>query len=292
MKEQNLGLPFNAPTLSVFDPDGRLPLTLTRNSVNFLPFEHELLLDISRNIVAFSINETHDIRNHGKCNHVALSSNSSPYVFTKDGFTFQDSWVINQLNLKALVLFSFGDCNFEIVKQFDTGTAIIHSPAVNYFSYTRADQFIRGICESIIDGQIKQWELPISGGRIMCPSHLADRWMQRLPKYLTGNLRKEKTSFSNWSMLVGGDAQAEPIMDLGPIAKSFLKTEAPIEGYVITEFYCSRRKSELQLSPMGEVLSRELGTLVIPYDKAKRELLPGAKELSSRFATDSLHSKN
>jgi hypothetical protein len=84
-------------------------------------------------------------------------------------------------------------------------------------------------------------------------------------------------------MLVSGDVPAKLITDLKPIAAFFQKSHKKIEGYIITEIYCSQHQSALPLSPMGEVLSQELGAIVIPYDKTKRESLPGARKLHARY---------
>ncbi|HYC91256.1 MAG TPA: ATP-binding protein [Thermoanaerobaculia bacterium] len=42
------------PRLSIFDRDARLPLNLTREHVEFIPFEQELLDDVVRDVIAFT----------------------------------------------------------------------------------------------------------------------------------------------------------------------------------------------------------------------------------------------
>lgn len=124
--ESDAGKDIQPPSISVFDPDGHLPLVLTRTKLatERLPFQAELVADICRDIVAYCLADPRpgEWRERSQrfgperlpvCAHPALKAphyqdyylTPLPYVFTPEGFALQDEWIMRQLAVKSLVVF-------------------------------------------------------------------------------------------------------------------------------------------------------------------------------------------
>jgi hypothetical protein len=109
------GLDLRAPTVSVFDPDGNLPLRLSRTelSVRLLPFNDELVRDVCRDLCAYLLVEPW----RGKfvdgtlpvdpidCSYRGLGRRGgTPYICTEDGFTLDIPSIASHLKLSRVVV--------------------------------------------------------------------------------------------------------------------------------------------------------------------------------------------
>ncbi len=111
--EENRNL--NKPTLSVFDPDGNLPLTLDRTAIGRLPFEKQLIRDIYRDVAAsclvvHAMNDGRDFRLRKPWHviHPAFDEKTSPaYLFLTAGFTIADSTLAALQDLHTINFLSF-----------------------------------------------------------------------------------------------------------------------------------------------------------------------------------------
>lgn len=107
------------PTVSVFDPDRRLPVNLTRTDVlgGRLPFEDAIMEDVARDVLAFALSEA-DLDTSSQFGRVfgpthpaffnphRLGPNAS-YVFTSEGYSLLDPGLTNALNLSRLIAVVF-----------------------------------------------------------------------------------------------------------------------------------------------------------------------------------------
>jgi hypothetical protein len=274
MSELSEGLFIRLPAVSIFDPDGQLPLTLRRDAVSSLPFHRELLVDIYHEIVAQALLAEAKYPDSGipRSDHIAVYGlDAAQYICTSKGFTLQDGWILQELRVKAVAMFAYfnKDAIFPVPQEEDV--AWVHYPNQTHFTFGESDKFIRRIFDYAFFKEVVPWSFPISGLRLTCPSELADRWIQKLPKYLNRQIFKATSPVRDWSFLTYG-ACGEAVLPTDKITAQARKKAHDFEGPLLIEIYrdCNRR---LAISPAGEVFWNELKSLVLPYSPVDRRAL-------------------
>lgn len=105
------------PTVSVFDPDGNLNLNLARDSLTTesYPFDKALLRSVYLDLIAHSLicgpNCQPNIKDFTKLKkltypglHDDARHQSTQWIYTKDGFTIADSYIVRLLGLKRIII--------------------------------------------------------------------------------------------------------------------------------------------------------------------------------------------
>ena len=105
------GLTFSVPNISVFDPDGRLPLNLQRTGlvVNNYPFDDLLANDVIRDFIAFALvlgpTSLPDDFWHRPLKYPGLGQGdlSGVWYFTRDGFGYVDAAILSSFRSNSIL---------------------------------------------------------------------------------------------------------------------------------------------------------------------------------------------
>jgi hypothetical protein len=132
---ERLRWPFSlkAPMLSVFDPDGKLPLNLERSQLTRdLPFERELLEDICRDLIAYLLTHTptqplsssETSKAYGGISYRGLTdyygrAKHGWFWSTPNGLALSTNWFLHNISPKNLYIFPhLEDLQFDIPKEY------------------------------------------------------------------------------------------------------------------------------------------------------------------------------
>jgi hypothetical protein len=279
------------PTVSVFDADGLLPLTLTRTalSTECVPFNKELNKDICRDIVGYCLTESWDTGNSDSrlavspkdCGYSALRvSKHSPYVCLQHGFTLQDSAIMQRLGLDRISLMKLSSEIIGMPQFSGSNFAVIRDSNV-WENLPDIEQLIRDTLKSV-KKRFAKWDLPIAGIRIFASAETATRWQSRLASSYWASVDTEEGS-DGWVIFAKGKC-GQPSSSIKSM-KDWLAPQA-VPSYVyspfIIDFYLRTEAPKSPMSLLAEVFQKDLGAFVIPYneDARRRNLASGFNELA------------
>lgn len=309
------------PNLSVFDPDGHLPLTLQRYEVNSVyPFKGQLLEDVVIDILSFLLVDGPTqplLRKDGKIargysqQYILLTTNfiyeSHPaleravLLSTDDGFLLNDPWNLNYLHGKSFVLVSSTN------DLFNSYYKIYDKSQVAYFHLLWGDSkryygaSLRGYISSILGlGYYGQYSVffdslnpvrppsGISSGRILVREKVANWFME--PKSLAQLYKhalSEKTRRNGWVLWEIGNCPSA-VIDFDYIIDTFSikdKTGIDWESPIYAECYPNKPRENLKLSLLAEIWQKHIGKPFIPFDpKERKKIIAASPKLAEKAA--------
>jgi hypothetical protein len=267
--DKEAGINLMPPTVSVFDPDGRFPLVLTRTRLSCprLPFQSELIADILRDIVAWCLVDPTpaqwwdraELSHPGplpSCVHPALGRRfgARPYVLMADGFALQEDWIVRQLPISTLVVVS---ATYMALPLPVPGVAITRTE-MPWFGPSDADELARGHLGHSAMG------LEYDSLRISLPVAISERWPnKRVGKRCHRSMRLEAENgvchcSSGGRQTANYSPAAKPHSSPWAVAQYGLKNTQP---------------EAADASRIGKAFVRHLGTCVLPYAVADRRRL-------------------
>ncbi len=270
------------PNVSVFDPEGRLPLTLARDRLARKPEDCAVALveDISRNFIAFclqrgpegSILSQDHFQKYFPIEYPNLRrSPSFEYFFAaRDGFGLSDPWNISHFSstpgllirinkpleisksLADLVLSTYGLIS---VMRVD-GTLLASDEWHRSLVLINSDQ-----CLPAFAG------LKLTGFRTLMTTSWHERFTEKQRRRVVSSTRLQSKT-SDWTLWTVGDY---PTTDevLVSIAQEMLKNRTPFES--LTEFRIASGTQRPAPSRIAQLWQQVVGGPIIPFEKAKRE---------------------
>lgn len=300
--ERSFGL--KTPRLSVFDPDGRLPLSLQRTELtqNHYPFDQELATDVIRDFIAYCLvhgpneiltNEflstyqgsaskayeeytTYYYSRVGQTRS-AYTSPRLPWYFTERGFGFLDAFVLQSEGIESLLVVKESVFGFpEGLEPRYSGPQIVLSPPPNLIEL---DKWLRKMLEYGVyseSASVKEdWSIggedvvrtmKRKGMRILAPDVSWNRLAtnSRVGKRLLKRLKKEWSKY-RWSLFQVGNCPDTTFDFDGFVTPSLLDED----NYFIFEVYLGSH-TELKLSPIAAQWLTILRSAEIPYNVTER----------------------
>lgn len=268
------------PNVSVFDPDGYLPLVLQRNALatNKYPFDAELFEDVLRDWLAFLLVSAPTYPKQVDWYKGATRANwwtdwpggLTPWCFTANGSLFPDQWHIHKYGCRRIVflghmfphesLAAMVSPNLIVVPVSVVGGSQIYRQWIRSLLCGQQDPLLGHLMNFSVDCRrmvISKGELKlINRGRIIA-------------EYLWSPVRLESES-THHSVLRTGDCNWKLGTDFSKLIADIGDHPAPI----LSEWHLAEEQEEpSDLTPMTKLWREILGDEpVIPYDRTERKV--------------------
>ncbi|MGC2742794.1 MAG: ATP-binding protein [Candidatus Angelobacter sp.] len=272
-------LNLRAPRLSVFDPDGLFPLTLTRTQLSSrqLPFEKELMIDICRDICAFVLTEPWEPQLHESGGPRNLAPMSYPgfswkdrnrdYLCLQSGFTVYERGITSSLNVSRVLCPAFVPRGIDLPEFDMTETAIVQGPS-NDVGIQMVESWGRAHLEIHRTGS-QNWGL-INGVRIHVHNDILHRWEDRISRHTLRHVSMER-HVEEWTTITVGHC-GDSSIELDAVvnwAQSYERIQKSPFKPAFAEYYLSKGRTA-RPSLLSMTMQGLLGTTVIPYNRAER----------------------
>jgi molecular chaperone HtpG len=283
---RNGNLEIKWPRVSVFDPDGHLPLVLQRNELatREYPFRAELLQDVVRDWLAFALTLAPDepstsaiSRYSGGLWYPGLSSGSRNGSFSGHfcsaaaGLYPAESSLIKQAGFHKLLLAGGLDLSKVLVPSLlSTKRIELVVPAYNSAGVQRFRQWIRfGLCGSYDANFGFLQDFGVACRRMLLPKgeyNLIGKG-NLIAKELWSTV-KEQQSNEKWVVLKTGDCNCGENLDLLELSDL-----VPLQGFdpILIEWHLAKSQSQpKELTPFAKLWGDLVKSPVVPYDLAER----------------------
>ncbi len=271
------------PHVSVFDPDGRLPLSLARDRLSYTPSDIATALadDICRNFIAFCLIK-------GPKARLLARDESSPYRIvypgmshygsllswffdTPNGFGLIDPWNISHFTSAPGLIIRAAAGNLKMPPSavgIDTSIygSMYNSPSDG--NLTNFDTWIRRLvlydrdeCFSAFKG------LKIRGLRILTPKNWYKRFVKKQRRFVVdlSTVRLEKNDWVIWTV---GDCPEKDNL-LVSLASDSQANNTSFE--CVAECYFSPFSENIKPGRIAQLWRDAIGSPVIPFDKNERQ---------------------
>jgi len=302
------------PNLSVFDPNGKLPLNLQRTDLEMKnPFEEELRRDIVRDFLSFVLvyapaKSMADTSTWGFYQYLpypgldAPTRQLAPWFCTQKGVSILDAWHIRQVHPESALVFFLNPENELLSRLMPTVSSLLIGlqwPSLErYFGDPLSPASI--LCPLLShqpDPQLHRLP-PVQGRRLLLPTNLlfslrdtlstsfspieakshADgifqHFIQEFASQLKGHLKVEHET-DQWCVVALG--RCSPASHDFQTIVNNLPAQCQLRTSLIAEWYFSAPPESTRRSPISDAWSNIVGEAVIPYDlQTRREVLPRA----------------
>lgn len=282
----NSELSLLSPKISIFDPDGHLPLNLARNKLASTPYELSSAIadDICENYIAFCLIKGPKARllsgkqsfyykieyypGISKSNH-----DEAPFFFdTNNGFGLCDPWNLTKISQEKLLVIRGRDISIEIDKSISdlvhkNYKVIIGSRSNNtlgdFDSWHRQMALYRTHYESTYFLR----HMPTIGIRTLMPIKWYRRFIDKQPKYIINNIKIlcENEQWIIWSLGTSSDT-GDTLVSL---ANKFQDHQLPIES--VTECFFSSDNGKLKQGRIAKMWQELIGGPIIPFNQKERQ---------------------
>jgi hypothetical protein len=267
------GISLAPPTISVFDPDGHLPLNLQRSdiAVDALPFQDQLLEAQCEEFIAWALVSAPTSRPRLRMNfarHPAIRTEKPrlPFAFTAEGAVLADSLMFrNVAPTKVIFVPTLADVEVE----FDDGLLLIPLDLDGAGNDARKAWFRCSVAWSWRD-TFKPFEvLKPSGSRTILRTSFYDLLRKRgaVAGFLWDSIEVEGSN-KTWTILRWGSCSSGDI-DFKKLLRA--RDYSKLEG--LTEYFHERPIADGKFIPstLASVWDRIAGETIIPYDLGDRE---------------------
>lgn len=278
---------FHSPKVSVFDPNGRLPLNLARSELARIPIELNRLLadDVSRNFVAFSLYRgPHDrllsknqFSSYSHINYPGIINYGHPmspswYFDTSNGFGLSDPWNISQYASTTGLLVRIMGNNFQLSEAItkramqDYGYIFGMRSDGTLFTF---DRWCRNLALSLSGAE----PLPIfkglsvKGFRTMMPITWYERFNKKQPQYIL-KLHQVEITKNNLVIFTLGNCPNDEDRLLS-LAKDLEDNKVIAES--MTECYLSPQEYNPEPKQVAKIWKEAIGGPIIPFDRVERQ---------------------
>jgi molecular chaperone HtpG len=299
--------PFLNPHVSVFDPDGKLPLNLKRTAITQpdYPFRKQLFEDMAKDLIAYALLDAPDKPMNGVSSfseekfdfasterHYGEEMIVFPWFYTKKGVSLVDRWHIENTGIKNILLIPtfFYEINDNIDN--DILAQKLYCEEINaiflfYFVVGHEAEFRNSntwpkfaiIGESRIEAFSDAVKYKVSGRRLLVGKKHIDKFRKIISPYKEQHSIKEEYKAEKWSIyrmgICPGDSKKfEDIIESVIIKNSKTEDFPMIAEWYLTEKYHDIIKDTLetkyQISPIAQVWQEILDSPIIPYDLDER----------------------
>jgi molecular chaperone HtpG len=270
------------PNVSVFDPEGRLPLTLARDRLARTPEDCAAALaeDISRNFIAFcllrgpegSILSRDHFQKYFPTEYPNLNRNPVfEYFFgARGGFGLSDPWNISHFSSTPGLLIRINK-PLEISKSL----ADLVSTTYGFISVMRADGTLmafdvwhRRLVLSNSNECLPAFAgLKLTGFQTLMTNSWYYRFTEKQRKFVVSSTRVQSKT-TDWTLWTVGDCPGTGEV-LVSIAQEMLKNRAPFES--LTELYIDPSTERPAPGHIAQLWQQVVGDPIMPFEKAKRE---------------------
>lgn len=279
------------PMVSIFDPDGRLPLNLARDRVASSVGDLDLCLvdDLCRNFIAYCLikgpqspmfSETQP-QLYLKSSYPGFSEYSyhsyrkQLFFSTPDGFGLSDPWNISHFVSKTGLLIRALRGSFHMSE--DIAELIMASygltlPIDSNGKLYQFDNWYRKLALTIAGGNefLDIFRgINVKGMRTLMPAKWYERFITKQAQFVT-RLHQIESKTPEWVIITFGDCKNKDSV-LGSLADDFLKNRAPVES--ATEFYLSAENEAPKPGRIAQMWKEVLGKPIIPFDKTRRQAM-------------------
>lgn len=272
-----LGWRVLAPHLSIFDPDGVLPLNLQRDylSDTRLTFNDELLRAVCRDFIAFllvNLPESPGKITSQRYRGISFGYRPEMLWFHPRGFCLYDSWNLHATCPQSVVFTNLDNHSLDqshVRPIFESGKSFMQLNFSRYPSINLWDFVFRSKVENV--GFIA--EIPIDGLRVMIPN--TKSIISKDTNVVIGGEKLHKDAKllqvewenENWIILSNGKCPTSPDT-FQEIAKSEWKNFE--DGFA--ECYFAKQSAETynEFSILGQMWKQVLLQPYIPYDRKTR----------------------
>ena len=287
-------LELESPSVSVFDPDGKLPLKLTRTELASSPiaFNGQLVEEICRDICAYMLAEPW----HGKfvnstlpcdppaCAYRGLGKGGS-YFCVEEGFTLPVPEIIRALDISRVVVVGLINRGLRTPRFEGAGTGIMIQTGSNV-GLKDIDKW--GKEQLGMAGQVIFPWGKIDGVRVYAHEDYWDRWKTKLGRSIIGATKMEELH-NQWVELESGTCgqRATTLEEIADWAQREYKEELASIKPAFAEYHLNPKKNKFdQGTVFGEIMGATLGTITIPYSLTQRKkLYPRPFESLSGYIT-------
>ena len=285
-KHDGENITLKSPKVSVFDPDGRLPLNLARDRVASSPIDlvSAITDDLCRNYIAFCLSRGPQTR---LLSARQLSTYSGPkypvssphynyrkfgaFFDTTDGFGISDPWNISHFSSAIGLLIRAPDRSFQISRSL---TDLIHETYGIMFgviadeTLTEFDRWHRKLVLYDQDSECLPAFLNLKKGlKTLMPIKWYERFISKQPKFII-NLTKVQMRTDDWVIWSCGDCLNSDDV-LISLAKFLQESRVPFES--VTECYFSPNTETPEPGRIAQMWRQVIGEPIIPFDKVKRQ---------------------
>jgi molecular chaperone HtpG len=277
-------LDLNSPFVSVFDPDGRLPLNLSREDLAGYRAGFESLLtdDVCRNFIAFCLIKGPFSGMFDKSFQIFCNAPQYPgyryitsmgyFFYSRYGFGLMDPWNVSHFSSAKCLLIRIpvyivnmpGDLTKYIMDKYDVIFTSKSDNSLSNFDYwhRRLLHHNYGECFQIFRN------IKVLGFRIQMPNVWYDRLIKKQPKFLMNKTELEKkTDFE--TVLTVGDC---PSVDTNFFNMVIEIESAGISYESITEIYFApTNEYPKPTTRITQMWKEVIGNPIIPFDKIKRQ---------------------
>ena len=289
------------PTVSIFDPDGRLPLNLARNNVQSPAGDLEVHLvdDLCRNFIAhclirgpkgpiFSGTNSHLYLN---TLYPGLPERTYPrqlenclFFSTRDGFGLSDPWNISHFASQAGLVVRSNGASFQVARsitQFAIAGYGLTLPVEANGTLGEFDTWHRRLALSPteLNESLSIFRgLNVKGVRILMPTKWYERFIDKQPRFVVELLQQVESKIPDWVIMALGECTNTDAC-LVSLAEELQEKRMSIES--ATEFYLSAKNVPPKPGRIAQMWKDTVGDPVIPFDKDKREKIVAG--LDERF---------
>jgi signal transduction histidine kinase len=298
-----------APSVSVFDRDGALPLNLQRDQTNEdFPFKQELQIAVAKDVIAW-------LSVHGPREPLGIPVTSMHYLgefhpaitysdhwrsragllfCTEEGFGFSDPWNLSHLGDRTILYLPASRAEVDRALVIRRGYAAFFQHTYNGEMGIRT--WVRFLttgpgASKYTDMHSPLASLAVKGRRILLREQEADILLQ--PRKLPLSVRlaiEEEWRRSGWVLWRMGECDCENV-DFATFA-STPPGDAPLWNSleVFAEWYPEAPKPVSPASPLSMVWSSVLGSAVMPYDaKTRQAILSSDKTIGDYLRDFEIH---
>ncbi len=291
-------LTLESPKLSVFDPDGRLPLNLARSELARSDGELETRIvdDVCRNFIAFCLARGPQGRmvsrdrfaSYTRLTYPGWHSSSSslwpPFGFffdTLDGWGVSDPWNISHFSSKIGLLIRVSGRRLQVsqkvvdLAQEKYGLTCGVESDGNLVPFDHWHRKL--ILYSTLECLPAFRGLKLRGLRTLMPVKWYERFCSKQRKFVVKSTQVESKTSDSVTLTVGDCPGPEPV--LGTLADDLRKNKISFES--ITEFYMLPADQHPAPGRIAKLWQEAIGGPIVPFNKGDRQRL--ATKLPSEF---------
>lgn len=295
------------PNLSIFDPDGKLPLNLQRTNLKEdTPFEQELRRDILRDFLSFilvyaptsSMTDSSTWDFYQYLAYPGLDTpirHLAPWFCTQRGVCIVDSWHISQIRPKSVMAFFLNPEN-KLLQDIEPNISVPliglqWPPIERYFGDPSSPTSI--LCSLLLRGPDPELHrVPSTSGiRVLLPTGFLSLLRNHL-SYISsrGTTTSENADIfqkfvSRCSIQLHGDPKTDLETDhwclfsmgncpeLSPDFRNIIQkvSQKPLKGpSILAEWYLLDPKPDVRFSPVSKAWMEIIRDPIIPYDPKER----------------------
>lgn len=290
----NFHLQLVEPNISVFDPDGKLPINLERNRVGtYEPLIEHLIVDVCRNFIAYALIKgpltsmlENNFESFYRLNYPGFDYNKyyykqtvGYYFATQDGFGITDPWNISHFSGGRGLIFKI-KVNFDF-SNISSGSKLSLSNKYKIFMCEKSegkliqfDYWYRSLTLTVNASEplLGFKKIKLKGIRVIMHLGMFERFKEKQPKFILKKINietvKKSTDKNPYVVFTIGMCEHKEKVD-SEISEILALNYNSFES--ITECYFDNITEHPQPGNLAKEWQKAIGGPIIPYDIEKRK---------------------